>query len=98
MTESPPFELDDSLRGGLRLPAEPEAAQAARRAVLSSLARFLNIFGDPWSILLLRDVFLGVSRFEAFQSRLGITRQTLYRHVSPKGELRPDGAKLLSRT
>jgi len=25
---------------------------------------------------------------------LGITRQTLYRHVSPKGELRPDGDKL----
>lgn len=29
---------------------------------------------------------------------LGITRQTLYRHVSPKGELRPDGVKLLNRT
>jgi DNA-binding phage protein len=28
---------------------------------------------------------------------LGITRQTLYRHVSPSGELRPDGAKLFSR-
>lgn len=28
---------------------------------------------------------------------LGVTRQTLYRHVSPKGELRPDGVKLLSR-
>ena len=27
---------------------------------------------------------------------LGVTRQTLYRHVSPKGELRPDGLKLLS--
>ncbi|MET3172847.1 UNVERIFIED_ORG: DNA invertase Pin-like site-specific DNA recombinase [Arthrobacter sp. UYCu721] len=27
---------------------------------------------------------------------LGITRQTLYRHVSPTGELRPDGAKVLS--
>ena len=27
---------------------------------------------------------------------LGITRQTLYRHVSPKGELRQDGMKLLS--
>jgi len=26
---------------------------------------------------------------------LGITRQTLYRHLSPKGELRPDGEKLL---
>ena len=29
---------------------------------------------------------------------LGITRQTLYRHVSPKGELRPDGVKLLSKS
>ena len=28
---------------------------------------------------------------------LGITRQTLYRHVSPAGELRSDGAKLLSK-
>ena len=28
-------------------------------------------------------------------AELGITRQTLYRHVSPKGELRPDGRKLL---
>ena len=27
---------------------------------------------------------------------LNITRQTLYRHVSPNGELRPDGIKLLS--
>jgi len=26
---------------------------------------------------------------------LGVTRQTLYRHVSPKGELRPDGEKLI---
>ena len=26
---------------------------------------------------------------------LEITRQTLYRHISPKGELRPDGVKLL---
>ncbi|MFD0758839.1 recombinase family protein [Arthrobacter ulcerisalmonis] len=29
-------------------------------------------------------------------AELGITRQTLYRHVSPTGELRPDGERLLS--
>ncbi|WP_028580902.1 recombinase family protein [Desulfogranum japonicum] len=29
---------------------------------------------------------------------LGVTRQTLYRHVSPKGELRPDGEKLLGKS
>ena len=30
-------------------------------------------------------------------TELGITRQTLYRHVAPKGQLRPDGEKLLGR-
>lgn len=28
---------------------------------------------------------------------IGVTRQTLYRHVSSTGELRPDGAKVLAR-
>jgi DNA invertase Pin-like site-specific DNA recombinase len=28
---------------------------------------------------------------------LGVTRQTLYRHVSPTGALRPDGTKLLAK-
>jgi DNA invertase Pin-like site-specific DNA recombinase len=31
-------------------------------------------------------------------AELGVTRQTLYRHVTPKGEIRPDGEKLLGRT
>ena len=30
-------------------------------------------------------------------AELGITRQTLYRCISPKGELRPDGIKLLNQ-
>jgi len=30
-------------------------------------------------------------------NELGVTRQTLYRHVSPKGELRADGLKLLGK-
>ena len=34
----------------------------------------------------------------ALCQELGITRQTLYRHVSPTGELREDGRKLLSGT
>ncbi|HEY5869697.1 MAG TPA: recombinase family protein [Candidatus Tectomicrobia bacterium] len=35
------------------------------------------------------------TRVGALCKELGITRQTLYRHVSPQGELRPDGQKLL---
>jgi hypothetical protein len=30
-------------------------------------------------------------------AELGITRQTLYRFVGPKGEIRSDGEKLLKR-
>jgi len=30
-------------------------------------------------------------------AELGISRQTAYRHVDPKGALRPDGEKLLGR-
>jgi hypothetical protein len=33
----------------------------------------------------------------ALCAELGITRQTLYRHVSPEGILHPDGEKLLTR-
>ena len=36
------------------------------------------------------------TRVGALCAELGITRQTLYRHVGPKGELRPDGEKLLA--
>ena len=35
------------------------------------------------------------TKVSALCEELGVTRQTLYRHVSPAGELRPDGAKLL---
>ena len=30
-------------------------------------------------------------------AELGVTRQTFYRHVTPTGELRPDGEKVLAR-
>jgi DNA invertase Pin-like site-specific DNA recombinase len=35
------------------------------------------------------------TKVSALCQELGITRQTLYRHVSPQGALRPDGHKLL---
>src|SRR5215212_137129 len=42
-----------------------------------SIARTLAVVGDRWSLLILRDCFLRVRRFEAFQSKLGITRHLL---------------------
>lgn len=37
------------------------------------------------------------TRIAELCAELGVTRQTLYRHVTPTGELRPDGEKLLGR-
>lgn len=37
------------------------------------------------------------TKVSALCQELGITRQTLYRHISPGGELRPDGENLLNR-
>ena len=42
-----------------------------------TIARTLAVIGDRWTLLILRDAFLGVRRFEAFQSDLGITRHRL---------------------
>ena len=42
-----------------------------------SLGRALNLVGDPWSLNILRQAFLGAQRFQDFQSRLDIPRQTL---------------------
>lgn len=43
----------------------------------SPVARALAIVGDRWTWLVLRDVFLGVRRFEEFRMRSGAARGTL---------------------
>lgn len=42
-----------------------------------SLARSLAVIGDRWTLLILRDAFLRVRRFDDFQARLGIARRVL---------------------
>ena len=39
-----------------------------------SVARTVAVIGDRWTLMILRDCFLGVRRFEDFQTRLGISR------------------------
>lgn len=42
-----------------------------------TIARTLSVVGDRWTLLILRDAFMGTRRFEAFQTSLGITRHRL---------------------
>ena len=42
-----------------------------------SIARALELVGERWTVLILRDIFLGVRRFEALRSDLGVARNVL---------------------
>ena len=42
-----------------------------------SIARTLEVVGERWSLLILRDAFYGVRRFDDFQQELGVARNIL---------------------
>jgi DNA-binding HxlR family transcriptional regulator len=43
-----------------------------------SVAQCLELVGEWWSLLIVRDAFLGVTRFDDFQRSLGISRNVLH--------------------
>jgi DNA-binding HxlR family transcriptional regulator len=47
-----------------------------------SVAQCLEVVGEWWSMLIVRDTFMGVTRFDDFQSRLGISRNILQDRLS----------------
>ena len=47
-----------------------------------SVARCLDVVGEWWSLLIVRDAFLGVTRFDDFQARLGISRNILTQRLN----------------
>jgi DNA-binding HxlR family transcriptional regulator len=46
-----------------------------------SVAQCLEVVGEWWSMLILRDVSLGLTRFDDIQERLGISRNILSRRL-----------------
>ncbi len=42
-----------------------------------SIARTMDVIGEPWSPLVLRNVFIGITRFDQLQQSLGISRKVL---------------------
>lgn len=47
----------------------------------TALASDLDVIGDRWVLLILRDVFLGRNRFESLKSQTGASRATLTRRL-----------------
>lgn len=56
-----------------------------------SVARSVAVIGDRWTLMILRDCFLGVRRFEEFERRLGISRSIVadrLKRLTEEGVLR----------
>ena len=53
-----------------------------------SIAKALEVVGDRWTILIIREAFFGTGRFDDFQSHLGIARTVLTERL---GRLVGDG-------
>ena len=55
-----------------------------------SIARSMAVAGEPWSPLVIRDVYIGINRFDDLQRDLGISRKVLserLRHLVDAGLL-----------
>ena len=58
-----------------------------------SVARSVAVIGDRWTLMILRDCFLGIRRFEDFERRLGISRSVIaerLKTLTDEGVLRRD--------
>jgi DNA-binding HxlR family transcriptional regulator len=50
-------------------------------AMNCSMARALDVIGDPWTPLVLRDLYLGLTRFDELAEDLGVARNLLARRL-----------------
>lgn len=69
---------------------------------MCSVARSLDLLGDRWALLLIREVLFGTHRFDDFAAHLGIARNVLTRRLATLVEagvliqtpLKTDGRRL----
>jgi DNA-binding HxlR family transcriptional regulator len=55
----------------------PNLSDLSHRFDGDSVSRTLNLIGERWTMLILRETFFGVRRYGQFASNLGIPRPTL---------------------
>ncbi|HWC32388.1 MAG TPA: helix-turn-helix domain-containing protein, partial [Actinomycetota bacterium] len=57
-------------------------ARTSFKAMSCSVARTLDVVGERWTPLIVRDILIGVTRFDAIQRDLGISRKVLAERLS----------------
>jgi len=67
----------------MKQPTTLDAVQRTSfRDMNCSIAQCLEVVGEWWSMLIVRDAVLGVTRFEDFHTRLGISRNVLNQRLT----------------
>jgi len=61
-----------------------------------SLARAVGVFGDSWTLLIVRDGLQGTTRFDEFQRSLNIARNNTVRPARQAGRRRGHDQAVLS--
>jgi DNA-binding HxlR family transcriptional regulator len=46
-------------------------------AMACSIARTMDVIGEPWSPLIVRNIYIGITRFDQLQQSLGMSRKVL---------------------
>lgn len=59
-----------------------ETAWADLDSGTCSIARTAHILGDRWTVLVIRDLFNGVRRFDALRDHLGVARDVLTKRLA----------------
>lgn len=60
--------------------------KASFKEMSCSVARTLDVVGERWTALIVRDILFGVSRFEAIRRNLGISRKVLSERLTELAE------------
>jgi DNA-binding HxlR family transcriptional regulator len=64
-------------RSSLCEPEDTDVKRTSFEKAECPVARSLDAIGDWWSLLIIRDALLGISRFSEFQKSLGLARNIL---------------------
>jgi DNA-binding HxlR family transcriptional regulator len=56
--------------------------RTAFESIDCSIARTMAILGEPWAALILRDLFIGITRFDQLHTHLGVSRKVLTGRLS----------------
>src|ERR1700694_465316 len=71
------MQLHNAVIGQIRDPEDAMVRRTSFEKAECPIARSLDAIGDWWSLLIIRDAFLGIRRFSEFQKNIGLAKNIL---------------------